>query len=339
MSAPAQRLVRRLQLVGCVLATIWLAAACQSSEPEPTGGETHFLKRCHPDAGGCGGSLSCVCGVCTLPCSAQASCRAFAGAECVAASGDEVCVGADAIESHCDVRCSRDADCAALSAEHRCEAGACRAPGEDACPDGDVAANEVVVLGDSFFAVNHQVTAYLEDLARTAGVLSAGERYRDYSNLTANALAFPARGIAEQYASAKQEAPPKVVIMNGGGADVLLGSCDSLQPDCPLMVGAAEAATELLATMAADGVQHVVYAFYPDPVDSALREEVDVLRPLIQAACESSPLPCHWLDLRPTFDGRYDELVQADGMNPTAAGAEATARAIWAVMQRQCIAQ
>jgi len=91
--------------------------------------------------------------------------------------------------------------------------------------------------------------------------------------------------------------------------------------------------------MAADGVAHVVYAFYPDPVDATLRAKMDVLRPLLERACKNSALTCHFLDLRSAFANRYDEYIQADGMNPTEAGSQASAQAIWAVMQKECIAQ
>jgi len=64
-----------------------------------------------------------------------------------------------------------------------------------------------------------------------------------------------------------------------------------------------------------------------------------VLRPLVESACKNSPVTCHWLDLRTTFAGHYDTYVQADGLNPSEAGSQASAQAIWALMQSACIAQ
>jgi hypothetical protein len=202
-----------------------------------------------------------------------------------------------------------------------------------------VSPNEVLLIGDSFFASNHQITAYLEALAREAGAVSAGERYRDRSTVLGNGLALGGSGIADQYTSGVSEAEAKVVIMNGGGADALLGSCDTTDESCPAVVAAAAAAQDLLAKMAANQVQHVVYAFYPDPGDATVRAKVDALRPLIQSACETAPLPCHWLDLRTVFAGHYAEYVQADQINPTDAGSRASAEAIWAVMKQNCISQ
>lgn len=243
--------------------------------------------------------------------------------------------------------CKSDADCDALSAAYRCDDGICRRDeadagsdaGVSACPRSEVSANELLIIGDSFFAASHEITAFLEDLARTSGVLTVGERYRDNSRLIDNALAMMGNGIADQYTSAAAEADVKVVIMNGGGADVLIGSCETVNADCPLLTEAANAAEALLAQLAADGVQHVVYVSYPDTTDAAVRERMDALRPLIQNVCESSGVPCHWLDLRHTFADHYDEYIEPDGLNPTAAGAQATAQVLWALLQQQCIAQ
>jgi hypothetical protein len=276
----------------------------------------------------------------------------------VASNDPEIC-GDSQAPGHCDVACLIDADCAALSRAHRCELGVCRADASPdqpsasggaagdtstsdagACVRGTVSANQVLLIGDSFFAATHQITAYLEDLARNAGALAIGERYRDDSRLTANTLANG--GIADEYASAIAESEVKAVIMSGGGADVLVGSCDTVDANCPTIAAAASAARALLAQMASDGVGDVVYVFYPDPVKDTtpnLRAKVDALRPLIQNACESAAVRCQFLDLRPTFAAHYDEYIQADGMNPTQAGSQATAQAIWAVMQSKCIAQ
>jgi hypothetical protein len=127
--------------------------------------------------------------------------------------------------------------------------------------------------------------------------------------------------------------------MTGGGADVLLGSCDVIGPDCPLLVNASNAASALFERMANEGVEHVVYVFYPDPSDAKLREEVATLRTLLQSACEGSPTPCHWLDLRQAFAGHEATYLDPEGTTPTAEGAQASATAIWSVMQQQCIAQ
>lgn len=357
----AARFLRALSalLLGALLA----AVACSEAQGSDINGETHFLKTCDGDSA-CGSGLTCLCGVCSRACDMSADCSAFPSAECVL---PETC----SVEPvpRCDVRCTGNSDCGVLTSAHRCEAGFCRIPsgsggaagsgggggsgassgsgaggesagagGADACVRGETAGNQVVVLGDTFMALTHQVTAGVEELARAAGALPAGERYRDESSSMNNGLA--GGGILDQYAGAFTDAPVDVVIMNGGGADVLTALCDEPpSADCPAVAAAVTAVRELFVRMAADGVDHVVYAFYPDPGDAGVRARMDALRPLVEVACAESPVPCHFRDLRPTFEGRYGEYIAADGLNPTAAGALAAANAIWATMQEFCVAQ
>lgn len=205
------------------------------------------------------------------------------------------------------------------------------------CEHSEMSPNDVLLIGDSFFAQSHQITAYLEALARSAGVLEEGERYRDGSRTVANALL--GGGIGQQYLTALDDGPVRVVIMNGGGADALLTMCEAPYEDCTSLTDVAPAAESLLAEMAANGVEDVVYAFYPESRDPVATERVDFLRPRLESVCQNAPLDCHWLDLRLTFDNFMDEYIGPDGLFPTAAGSEASAAAIWQVMQDNCIAQ
>jgi hypothetical protein len=329
------RQLGRWLLLGAAL----LAFDCESAREEPTGGETHFLRSCAADPGLCGPELSCLCNVCTLACAERAACASLPGASCVQDGN----LGSCELPSggRCDVTCAVDDDCSALSPSHRCAAGVCRVPTADdtPCASSGLDPNQVLIIGDSFFAASHRITGFLEDLARQSGALLTGERYRDDAKPIDNALALAGNGIEEQYTAASAEAAVKVVIMNGGGADVLLGSCAEVTPDCPLLTEAAAAASMLFSRMASDGVEHVIFAFYPDSLDAAVRDEMDALRPLIESACQASPVPCHWVDLRTTFAGNDASYLEADGLNPTPEGARATAGVIWSTMQQQCIAQ
>ncbi len=345
-------------------------AGCQSPSSIETGGETHFLKSCSPEDNTCGESLTCVCGVCTVMCDDEAACAKFPGATCVTA-GDRC--GRE-MEGRCDVECRRDADCSTVSPFHVCDDGICRtespppapvetdvetsntasspgtstvestssvtlpdAAGSSECTRGEVTPNAVLIIGDSFFAQTHQITAYLEDLARASGTLTDGERYRDGSRVVANTLVND--GIAQQYLTALADSDVRVVIMNGGGADALLATCEVIDESCTPLMDAVLAAESLLATMAQNAVADVIYAFYPEALDDVATARVDFLRPLIEARCADAPLACHWLDLRTTFEGNYETYLDPTGIFPSTAGSEATARAIWDVMQTQCIAQ
>jgi len=366
----------RTRVIVLLAALAW-ALSCTRESTDPTGGETHFLTRCVPGTNTCGERLTCVCGVCTLPCAERATCETLPVAQCVPG-----CVTDDVqAPGVCEASCVVDEDCRIVSRAHRCEQGVCRAGslasagaggsgnataaeggagaaaeggagaaaegGAGAAAEGDagvcssgaVAANQVLIVGDSFFATTHQITAYLESLARSAGAVPVGERYRDRASLRSNALALGGNGIEDQYTDGVAEAEVKVVIMNGGGADALLGSCDSGNASCAVVNAAAAAAQALFAKMATDHVEHVVYAFYPDPGDANVKARIDALRPLIQSACDNAPLPCHWLDLRTAFADHYGEYLQKDQLNPSDAGARASAEAIWGTMQQHCVAQ
>ena len=344
-------------LIGAALSYATLFGFGLSCEAEhggdPTGGETHFLRVCDADADDCGHGLRCICGACTVPCEKDDACSQLEGATCEASSA---ACGEDLGAATCDVVCQRTEDCLGLSAAAACLSGRCRlsssspedgsssseggdggAPSD--CATDEVAANEVLVIGDSFFATTHQVTAFLEDFAREAGALQTGERYRDDSRLVGNALALDGGGILAQYQNATEEAPAKLVIMNGGGADVLLGSCEVLDEKCPLIENAASAFEDLLVQIGADGVADVIYVAYPDPEPMDVRARMDVLRPLLANICRSSRVPCHVVDLRAAFSESDARLISDDGLNPTSEGSQRAAAEIWQLMQEQCIAQ
>ncbi len=352
---------RTFALLFAIVALV--AISCEWGEPD-TGGETHFLRVCDRSSQTCGSGLSCVCGVCTVPCKGASACSSYPGALCVApevlsvggsSTSDPSCTRSSQPASICDVYCDDDDDCAVLSSEHRCSGRSCRladgstrgqggagsggSGGGTGCEGASVSANDVIILGDSFIASSHQITAYLEALARDAGALGEGYRYRDYSRLTNNALSWMGEGLLDQYQGAEADGAAQVVIMNGGGADVLLGTCDTVDSTCPLIVDAAAAFSNLIALLSDDGVAEVIFVGYPDPVPDEVRARMDALRPLLMESCSNGPPSCHWVDLRDAFEGNYDEYVEADGLNPSALGSRASAQAIWAVMQDECIAQ
>jgi len=115
-----------------LVAVLAFPLGCETEAGEPsTGSESHFLRSCHDDSE-CG-ELSCLCGVCSAPCDADAVCTELdAAAECVpsaARPSESAC--ATPPESMCDLRCASDADCESLAAESVCTHGFCReTPGD-----------------------------------------------------------------------------------------------------------------------------------------------------------------------------------------------------------------
>lgn len=340
--------VGQLLLVGSMSCAL---GNCRSELSTTGGSETHFLRLCDAD---CPGGLECVCGACTAPCAQAADCAGWADdADCVPSAVrvlTQRCPATTA-PAFCDRSCLLDADCVALGEEHRCESGYCRrsdgetAPplsgGED-CAPAPLAADELVVLGDSLLTLS-VFTGELEAAAVAAGgvELGADEHLRDYSSELTSMLAEGPLGLHNQYDASQEDGPARVVIMDGGATDMLQDACaGGATPDCPAVQAAVLGAERLLARMADDGVQHVVYFFYADATaNEALREGIDVLRPLVENACGRSPVPCHWLDLRPVFEGHYAEYATGvDGIVFSDAGARAAAEAIWSLVEERCIA-
>ena len=216
------------------------------------------------------------------------------------------------------------------------------AGGGSACTKGGTKGGDVLLIGDSFIALSHDISKDLNTLARGAGTLGASESYRDVSVSGTQLSGGISPQIPVQYANAQKQAPAKVVIMDGGGNDMLNNTCsDPPTASCQAIQNAVTAVKDLFSKMGSDGVQSVVYFFYPENQKNATqRAKIDVLRSLLQPICESAVSPkCYGVDRRPVFDGHFTEYVMSDGIHPTAAGSQASAEAIWATMQKNCIAQ
>lgn len=317
------------------------APSCHEESPQ-VGSETHFLRRCLDDTG-CSEGLHCFCGRCSIACDdADACSEQPAGAYCApidtdgSAQGEATCAG-DVSHQACDFACTETADCAALGGDYRCSGGACRAPGLD-CERGQSEATEVAILGDLVFADSGLLVAELEALATASGALPDGEHYRDYTSKVVRAFG-QVGDVPSQYETAKAEGVPKVLILNAGGADVLVVCPDPLTLDCPALQNALDGTQSILATAASDGVESVVFLFYPDPVDVNLKARFDLLRPEMESLCAAAPLDCAFLDARPIFTGHEAELLDADQLLPTAEGSKAWAEATWSLMEQWCWAQ
>jgi len=93
---------------------------------------------------------------------------------------------------------------------------------------------------------------------------------------------------------------------------------------------------QFLAKVAGDGtVEHIVYFLVPE---LASVPGVASMRPRLQQACSESSVPCHFIDLQPSWQG-HPEYTAADGIQSSEAGALVIADLIWQRMQENCIAQ
>lgn len=337
-------LLRRMRLLGLLLAGLWLAVACRSQESPQEGSETHFLQNCQS---GCAAGMQCICGVCTKSCTHQSECAAWSDLARCAPLGPRVAeqrCSASEPGAMCDAACLTDLDCSQLAADRVCDQGYCRergarnAPVVAACAPSNLAPNDVLILGDVLIELSSFVPEF-EQAAENAGILKSGEHFRNQAMAVSSLFASGALSFDSQYTSAAAKGPARVIVMDGGATDVLTGQCAGmLTPDCPAARAAIDGAEQLFARFAKDGVEHVVYFFYADAVGNpTLNDGLKLLRPLLQNVCGRSAVACHWLDMRPIFAG-HPEYLGSDSLVFTDAGASAAAAASFAFMQKQCVA-
>lgn len=104
------------------LALLGTFTGCQRNEAD-IDGESHFLEVC---TSSCPGGLSCLCGVCTLPCDGANTCQSLSASASCAAPTSASCGGeAPVVASSCQVGCTSDAACAGLGTGFMCESGRC----------------------------------------------------------------------------------------------------------------------------------------------------------------------------------------------------------------------
>jgi hypothetical protein len=210
------------------------------------------------------------------------------------------------------------------------------------CITGQVAANEVLWIGDSWVTLpmtGSSVTPpssvqrqRVLERAREALLVGSDEDY-DCSAAAASDMA----AVAKQYADRQAIQPVKVLLMDGGtwdpiAAQIAGGSVDDVDAAVAHSIATFE---QFLLDVAADGsVEHIVYYMVP-PLPTIPR--VDDMRPFFQEACKQSVVPCHFLDLGEVWLGHEDEY--SNGIQASSAGAVAIGDEIWKIMVDQCIAQ
>jgi len=197
------------------------------------------------------------------------------------------------------------------------------------CVHGQVSANEVLWIGDSWVLVTGTQHTRVRDVARAAGAIGATDDY-----VIGAMPAAPIAAVANQYATREAGATKvKVVVMDGGTWDTLIANGSDAS------VSSVDATfKQFLAQVATDGtVGHIIYFLTPEMPGIP---GVAAVRPLLQQDCADSAVPCHFIDLTPIWSGHPEYTANDTGIPiPTDAGGNAMADAIWAVMQQACIAQ
>lgn len=115
---------------GVVLSLIFLGACLDGTSSPHVGSESHFLSTCDDT---CPADLTCICGVCSMPCDSAAECDGLPTlSACFPVSTALGCEDSLGLSGYCDVECELDSDCWDIGEAHYCDAGVCRAdPGSD----------------------------------------------------------------------------------------------------------------------------------------------------------------------------------------------------------------
>jgi hypothetical protein len=252
------------------------------------------------------------------------------------------------------------------------------------CATGQVTPDQVVMLGDSYLdpAWSNAALDLFAD-ARDAGSLAASATYRHYyiggasmawgNPNTQFYIPYQYDPMAKTDWSVMSPTDIKVVIMDGGGNDVLIGnsSCEQTAPpantSCVTTIqNAIDKARSEMQLMASDGVKSIVFFFYPhlDPAGGgilttpapAVNDTLDYAYPLAEQVCcgttftssasrytcAGEPVAgtkCVFVDTRPAFEGHTADYIKSDHVHPTPAGAQVLADLLWNAMKDHCVAQ
>jgi hypothetical protein len=221
---------------------------------------------------------------------------------------------------------------------------------------GPTRGDSVLLLGDSYMAISAQAFGTeLQRLAQEAGSLGRNDKYTDRSKNGAQMVGqLIAAPIPTQYDDEKNaDGHIKTVVMDGGGNDVLIGNGACVTISAPpenkscvtTVANAAAAATKMFEKMADEGVENVVYFFYPHLPGGGIifgnkaleKQTLDYAFPIVQEACESAPLNCIFVDTRGLFPDTGGEFQ--DGIHPTVPNIKKIAGKVWKTMVDNCIAQ
>jgi len=185
--------------------------------------------------------------------------------------------------------------------------------------------SDVLIIGDSFFAMSGEIKKFLDNHAKADGLIAQNDGFR--SGAVSGAILSEISG---QYSNANPK--PKYVIMDAGGNDCLLANCSNpVNIQCQGLKSALDGVQPLLDKMKANGTKKVLWMRYPEPqgfMASGLKPKLDVLMPEVEKICKASTDPeVLWVDLRPVWGN--NSSYTGDGIHPTTAGSQATADAFW----------
>lgn len=184
---------------------------------------------------------------------------------------------------------------------------------------------EIRIYGDSIFTTrNHAVKQELQKLTNES--ITDLAQYGDWI-----------QGVNDAY-DKNPASSGDVVIFDGGGNDVLWNawtckntpkqSCIDRVDNVVLTISA------LLYKMEQDGVAAVIYlgVHYPTNFNRGFNPIIDYSYPLIQRACQSSPVCVGVADMRPKITAAD---LEWDGIHPNNAGAKIIADELYRILEEK----
>ena len=212
-------------------------------------------------------------------------------------------------------------------------AGGDGASGGESCSRGQVSADEVLWIGDSWIIDPGSQRTTVKDLAFAAGTIAANEEYPSSAAAGAS-MAM----IAQQYETRAGGTPKlKVLLMDGGTWDPIAAELTGSSVAAAIDQSIADF-QQFLSKVAIDGtVEHIVYFLVPELMNIP---GVAEMRPRLTQACANSSVPCHFIDLQEVWkQGDPATYTASNDILPSADGGVAIGQAVWATMQAHCIAQ
>jgi len=216
--------------------------------------------------------------------------------------------------------------------------------------------NEVVFIGDSYsdYGIAHRsMASFVEQHGRMDGALKTGDTYRNLA-VAGTTLAAPPAAIQSQWTSAMSMKPVKVVVMSGGGNDVLINNTQcrpegsEARAECKAVVQASlDATKKMFASMKEAGVSDVIFFWYPHIPGGLLTgyekgtSISDYTFPMLDAIAKSASTDTFHAYMVPTveiFEG-HPEYFYSDGLHANDTGTAKISDAIWKVMKDNCIGQ
>ncbi|HVU05282.1 MAG TPA: SGNH/GDSL hydrolase family protein [Polyangiaceae bacterium] len=229
-------------------------------------------------------------------------------------------------------------------------------------------AQEAVILGDSY-VTGFGSPALQPELAK---IISSIGQYPNYAgagcSMASGGICTGLYGnVPQQGTTALQQHPnTKLVIMDGGGNDILICSAVTY-PNCAALCKAAGSSQQKVCTDIVDlaistagklmtdsanaGVRDVVYFFYPHlpGANAGYSEILDYAEPKAKALCDGAEtttggkMRCHFVDMVEPFkaaggDGNPLNFA-GDSIHPSAAGQAIIAKAVTDVMKANCLGE